>query len=58
MAGKHAGSFTGGNAKGEVRALAENRSPVSSDEEYKDSDTGVTTFKGPGAILPTPVANE
>ena len=47
VAGGHAGIFTGVNAKGQVRALADNGSPTSSPEGYKDSDTGVTTFKGP-----------
>jgi hypothetical protein len=43
--GGHAGIFTGVNAKGQIRALANNGSPTSSSGGYRDSRTAVTTFK-------------
>ena len=43
--GGHAGIFTGVNAKGEIRALANNGSPTSSAGGYRDAKTEVTTFK-------------
>jgi hypothetical protein len=52
--GGHAGIFTGVNAKGQIRGLANNGSPTSSTSGYRDSKTKVTTF-APGLFGKGPV---